>query len=97
MFLKTKTGRQVKLPTAQENAAINAGIASDPDTRELSVEEFKQLQPIKPRGRPLGSGRKVQLTVRFDTEVVDEFKKSGDGWQTKMNDALRDCLQTHQL
>lgn len=96
MFLKTKTGRLVKLPTAEENAAINAGIASDPDTRELSEDEFKQLKPIKPRGRPLGSGRKVQLTVRFDTEVVDEFRKCGDGWQTKMNEALREWLQAHR-
>lgn len=96
MYLKTKTGRRVKLPTAEENAAINAGIASDPDTRELSEDEFKQLKPIRPRGRPMGSGRKVQLTVRFDTEVVDEFRKSGDGWQTKMNDALREWLQAHR-
>jgi len=33
-------------PTAQEDAAINAGIAADPDTYELSREEFKQLKPF---------------------------------------------------
>ena len=26
------------------------------------------------RGRPLGSGNKVQMTVRFDSDVVEAFK-----------------------
>lgn len=95
MYLKTKTGRKVKVPTPEENAAINAGIAADADTRELSAEEFAQLKPAKPRGRPVGSGSKVQLTVRFDSDLVEEFKQGGEGWQTRMNNALREWLQEH--
>lgn len=33
-------------PTDEENRAINAGIAADPDTYELSAEEFKMLRPV---------------------------------------------------
>lgn len=32
-------------PTEQEDAAINRGIAEDPDTYELSDEQFKKLRP----------------------------------------------------
>jgi uncharacterized protein (DUF4415 family) len=85
------------MPTKEEDAIINAGIAADPDTYELSDAEFKQLKPYRGRGRPLGSGKKEQLTVRFDKEVIEAFKRTGDGWQVKMNDALREWLATHQM
>lgn len=35
------------------------------------------------------------LTVRFDAEVVAAFKATGQGWQARMNDALKDWLRTH--
>ena len=34
------------IPTPKEATAINAGIAADPDTYELSDEEFAQLRPV---------------------------------------------------
>ncbi len=45
----SKTGRILELPTLKEEAKINAGIAADPDTYELSDEEFAQLRPM---GKP---------------------------------------------
>jgi uncharacterized protein (DUF4415 family) len=48
----------------------------------------------KPRGRPLGSGTKVSTTIRFDAEVLAAFKATGDGWQTRMNDALKEWLRS---
>jgi len=43
------------------------------------------------RGRPRGSD-KVSTTIRFDADVLAAFKKDGPGWQTRMNEALRDWL-----
>lgn len=40
---------------------------------------------------------KISTTVRLDAEVVEAFRKSGDGWQAKMNEALREWLSTHQV
>lgn len=99
-------------PTPTEDAAINAGIAVDPDTYEIT--DFKKMRPasevlpgligkpaadrlLKKRGRPAGSGSKVQLSVRFDEDVVNAFRESGDGWQTRMNNVLRDWLKTHDI
>ena len=78
------------IPSPAENAAINAGIAADPDTYELSEAEFKQLKRV---GRPRKDTPKVQLTIRYDQDIVAAFKAQGPGWQTRMNDALREWLQ----
>ena len=87
----TRGARVLVMPTPQEDAAINSGIAQDPDTYELGAAEFKQLR----RGRPLGSGSKVQVTLRIDADVVNKFKASGAGWQTRMNDALKSWSKRH--
>ncbi|MBI4081087.1 MAG: BrnA antitoxin family protein [Candidatus Lambdaproteobacteria bacterium] len=48
------------------------------------------------RGRPSGTGKKVATTIRFDRDVVAGFRALGRGWQTRMNEALRDWLSTHE-
>lgn len=59
------------------------------------VGEVNAKVLLKKRGRPVGTGKKEQITVRFDTDIIEAFKARGDGWQTRMNDALKDWLQTH--
>ena len=84
--VKTLSGRVLRLPTDEEDARIRAGIAADPDTHEVSDAEFALMR--RP-GRPLGSGTKTQITLRLDTAIVEKFKATGDGWQTRSNDVLR--------
>ncbi len=47
------------------------------------------------RGRPPAEHRKLSLTVRYDADIVAAFKATGQGWQTRMNNALREWLSTH--
>lgn len=86
-----KAKRKIIMPTQEEDAAINAGIAADPDTYELSADEFKKLKPL--RGRPAGSGKKEQVTIRLDSDILDVFKSMGAGWQTKINAALKAYIE----
>ena len=62
----------------------------------LPKEAADALLKPKKTGRPLGSGTKRSTTVRFDTDVLDAFKATGRGWQTRMNNALRDWLKEHR-
>ncbi len=105
MLLKTKSGRFVELPTEEEDAEINAGIASDPDAFEWTDDNFKNAIPfsalpetmqvtLKGRGKQKAE-TKVSTTVRFDAEVLSAFKATGRGWQTRMNDALKEWLKEH--
>jgi len=79
----------------------------DPDEApELTDEWFEaahqyQGDTLVKRGRgrppiPVGE-RKVPVKIRYDQEVVEEFRKTGKGWQTRMNKALRQYLQEHNV
>ena len=39
--------------------------------------------------------RKIQLTVRYSPEVVAYFKTTGKGWQTRMDEALKEWIAQH--
>ena len=44
---------------------------------------------LRPRGRPKLAHPKQAVKLRIDPDVVEAFKSEGDGWQTRMNEALR--------
>lgn len=43
-------------------------------------------------GRPKLERPKQSIALRLDADVLDAFKASGPGWQTRMNDVLRDWV-----
>tara|TARA_R110000850_G_scaffold12930_8_gene42724 strand:- start:25042 stop:25347 length:306 start_codon:yes stop_codon:yes gene_type:complete len=92
MQTKSKSGRMFELPSDQEESDINAGIAEDPDTRELEDQEFQQLRPL---GRPKAKVTKERITIRLSPEVVEKFRATGSGWQARMDKALQEYLKTH--
>ena len=74
------------MPTDEEEAAINAAIASDPDTWVPTDEEFKKAV----WGRPPELFPKSQVTIRLDQDIIAHFKGDNPkGWQTRINAALR--------
>jgi uncharacterized protein (DUF4415 family) len=40
---------------------------------------------------------KVAVTVRYSPEVVEYFRSTGEGWQTRMDDALRAYVKRHRV
>lgn len=53
-------------PTDAEDALINAAAISDADAMQFTDKEWEQVKPQLHRGPkwPLGSGSKVQITLR---------------------------------
>lgn len=39
--------------------------------------------------------KKITVTLRYSQEVVEYFKSTGDGWQTRMDEALKDWISNH--
>jgi uncharacterized protein (DUF4415 family) len=58
----------------------------------------EDIATYKARGRPVGSTKKdtkQAVTVRYSPDVLAAFRATGKGWQARMNEALKDWLQTH--
>jgi uncharacterized protein (DUF4415 family) len=96
--------KKVKLirPTDEEEAAIQRGIAADPDNPEWTADDFAKARPFpevmqKRMGRPPKENPQEQVTMRYDTDVLEAFRATGAGWQTRMNDALKTYLKEHPL
>lgn len=85
------------LPTPEEDAAINAGIAADPDTAELSDVEMRSLKPLAKRGRPHVAVPRPMLSLRVDADVLAALRATGPGWQTRINALLREAMEQGRL
>ncbi len=64
---------------------------------EIFGKEMAEEMLTRKPGRPLGSGVKVAQNIRFDGEILEVFKATGKGWQTRINEALRVYLKEHPM
>ena len=75
---------------------------TDPDEApELTDEWFEGADLMEGtrlvrRGRPSSEKKKVLLSVRYSQEVVDYFRSTGEGWQTRMDAVLKEWIEQHR-
>ena len=90
---------------AKDNVTPSTWFDSD-DAPELSNDWFEAAHQYQDntlmkrgRGRPpvAESERKVPVKIRYDQDIVAAFRKTGKGWQTRMNQALRQYLEEHNV
>ena len=77
------------------------------DVRELTAPDMKRFQNAKQalqgtllkklnvRGQQK-TPTKERITIRLSPEVVQRFRDTGDGWQTRVDSALKDWLKSHE-
>jgi len=88
--------------TDAEEAEIQKMIASDPDNPELDPADIVEMKPFAEAfpelaakmkknlgGRPKKDNPKQAISIRLDADVVEKFKATGPGWQTRINDILK--------
>ncbi len=75
------------------------------DSPPLSDAVLKRMRPAievvpeiveayrRSRGRPPKAETKVPVTIRLDAKVVEAFRATGRGWQTRINDILARSLR----
>jgi len=81
-------------------------ISPDGEVRELTAGDMAKFRPaaevLSPslkrklgvRG-PQKTPTKERITIRLSREVVEQFRESGAGWQTRVDAALREWLKNH--
>ena len=56
------------------------------NTTEIpEITDFSDFEPLHPE---YFKAKKEQISIRFNSILVDHFKSMGKGWQTKVNDFL---------
>lgn len=75
------------------------------EVRELTITELKAFQPVQSLSASLqgklrtrGTQRaptKERIAIRLSRDVVERFRATGDGWQTRVDAALQDWLEKH--
>ena len=73
---------------------INQAAAEDPDALPLDDSFFESARNLPPSAL-LKEGKR-QITLRLDAEILDWFKASGSGYQSRMNAVLKAYVQTHR-
>jgi len=82
--------QKIQVPTAAEDRRIRAAAKADPDAKALTQRQLKSMVPLKTvRGRPKSESPKLLVSVRYSREVVEYFKSTGAGWQSRMDSVLR--------
>ena len=89
---------------------MNKKTKKDPEDFEWTTAEIKASKKInslpktlqqkiasrKTRG-PQISPTKISTTIRLSSEVLESFKATGAGWQSKIDLALKQWLEDHTL
>ena len=84
----------------------------DDDNPEWTAEDFSKARPASEvlpgifpkavadamlkRGRPRKEVTKAPVNIRLSPDVVDAFRATGRGWQTRVDEALKDWLKSHK-
>ena len=89
-------------PSEEEEAEIQQQIAADPE----DSAHWEHGTPARPaievdpelvewsrrtRGRQKAP-TKVPVYIRLDADIVEHFRDGGKGWQTRLNDTLREAI-----
>jgi uncharacterized protein (DUF4415 family) len=84
------------MPSVLQDRAINAAAKADPDAQPLTPKQLKAMVPLRSlRGRPKSANPKQLVSVRYSAEVLEYFKSTGEGWQSRMDGVLRQYVTRH--
>jgi len=91
MRVKSKLGREFDIPSNEVSGETQQGVVADKDS--FTLDEFKQMRPV---GRPKAVVTKEHVTIRLSPEVTAYFRLSGKGWQTRVDEVLREYVEAHR-
>jgi uncharacterized protein (DUF4415 family) len=91
---KTTDWARVQREAAQELPIAHTANDSpyNPNAAAAVAAYWKAATITRGRGRPALAVKRPTLNMRVDAGVLDAFKSTGQGWQTRINAVLRDAV-----
>jgi len=80
-----------KMSLKDQLEKLDAMSDSDIDYSDIPANAFETLKRVD-----LELPKKKLLTVRYDEYVIDWFKATGSGYQTRMNNVLKAYIESVQ-
>lgn len=91
-----KIARAVEADAGQPLPELRQSLAEAQAGRNAQVHTPAQIMARR-RGRPAIEQPKVPVTMRVDADVLAAIKATGTGWQTRVNELLREAVRRGKL
>ena len=91
----TNQDGEVRELTRADFRAMRPGNEVLPPKLWKALCELSASRRVGQRG-PQKKLKKIPVTLRYSAEVIDYFKATGRGWQTRMDEALKDWIKKHK-
>ncbi len=72
---------------AMSDQDVERAVAGDPDWESIPDDWHKRAEAVMPRP-------KVPVSIRLDADLIEHFRATGRGWQTRVNAILRAYADT---
>ncbi len=80
-------------PAAGASKWVDPDDAPELDEAFFAGAEIREGDKLIRRGRPRSATPKQSVTLRLDQEIIAAFRQTGPGWQSRINEALRDAIR----
>jgi uncharacterized protein (DUF4415 family) len=89
------------MPVKPDHVSVYEAPATLPDDRNdafvtHSADELRQAVAARRTRGPNKNPTKEQVAVRYSPEVLAYFRATGAGWQTRMDEVLREYVAQHK-
>jgi uncharacterized protein (DUF4415 family) len=99
-----KKNLKTDLERVKQDAASDTLISYDPDTDLYDPNDpaqvaafFSSAKVVRKPGRPKAETTKVPIAIRLSPDVVEYFKATGAGWQSRIDAVLHEWMSGHPL
>ena len=102
---KSNSSVKMQSPNSTDWARVRRDVAADaPLSVDKKIEPYdadnagevdifwNQAQIKRGRGRPSLAQKRPTLNMRIDADLLEAFKATGPGWQTRIHDILRQSM-----
>ena len=73
---------------------LSQGVKMVGDTA-VSNNEFNSAVKKAKAGRPKLENPKLLVSMRYDADIIEYFKATGKGWQSRINEVLSKYVASH--